>query len=322
MSHWRKKILIVSLLLFFGLVLSPLALAEDSSSVEAPELQVAIGDSVVKLDTISCTETSCSIDWISEYVAAIYKYGVGVAAILAVVMIMIGGFVWLTSAGVPERIGKAKDFIISALSGLLLALFSFIILQTVNPELVSLGALNVQSVQEIDPHTYEPTYSESSGTGTTGTGSTGTVPQVEEASDLTEQQIRDELSESGIGVWESTAGATRVEGLPDTSIDYITDVTESLGGSSTNQVATLTGATEEGYHSDRHGWGQNTFDLDRPDSDLDSYVSSNSDATQDLSWGTAYYLDETIDGTQQTAMWVNEGNHWHVEIHDLGYRDQ
>src|SRR3989338_6315349 len=84
-----------------------------------------------------------SIPWIGQYVSALYQYSVGIAAILAMVMIMVGGFLWLTSAGSPDRVGKAKEFITSAIMGLALALFSFVILYTINPRLVNLGGVTV-----------------------------------------------------------------------------------------------------------------------------------------------------------------------------------
>ncbi|MFA6255457.1 MAG: hypothetical protein WC675_05570 [Patescibacteria group bacterium] len=104
------------------------------------------------------------ISWISDYIVAVYKYGVGVAAVLAVVMIMIGGFVWLMSGGNSTRVSTAKDFIVSAMAGLLLALFSFVILYAVNPRLINLegvtSPLRPTTDTESDPEFYliSPTY--------------------------------------------------------------------------------------------------------------------------------------------------------------------
>lgn len=85
-------------------------------------------------------------DWIGQYVAGIYKYGIGVAVFLAVIMIMAGGFMWLVSAGRPGQIQVAQDFIKSALLGLVLALFSYLLLYTVNPRLISLDPINPQII--------------------------------------------------------------------------------------------------------------------------------------------------------------------------------
>ncbi|MBI3290993.1 hypothetical protein HYZ76_01790 [Candidatus Falkowbacteria bacterium] len=111
----------------------------------APDIQIEIGG--LKLEDSPPCEPGkpCPIDWIGQYVAALYRYGVGLAAGLSVIMIMAGGFLWLSSGGSPDRVNKAKDFIISALAGLMLAMFSFIILYTVNPRLTSLDTVNINS---------------------------------------------------------------------------------------------------------------------------------------------------------------------------------
>jgi len=118
-----------------------------------PDLEVAIGGTTLILKPAgACDDSGDSqcIGWIGDYVSALYKYGVGVAAVLAAVMIMVGGFIWLMSAGSPDKVGKAKDFIFSALSGLFLALFSFIILATINPELVKFSPLSTGTLPEFE----------------------------------------------------------------------------------------------------------------------------------------------------------------------------
>lgn len=97
----------------------------------------------------------CQIDWIGKYIAGIYRYGISLAAVLAVVAVMFGGFVWLSSAGKPDKIKTAQGIIGGAFAGLFLALFSFIILQTVNPRLVSLDPLEILSVKEASFQTPE-----------------------------------------------------------------------------------------------------------------------------------------------------------------------
>ncbi len=108
-----------------------------------PVVRVKIGQTEVKFTGVACDGEKCSIDWIAKYISIVYQYGVGIAAILAVVMIMVGGFIWLASAGSPDKITKAKEFIISAITGLLLALFSFIILTSINPGLVRFQPLSI-----------------------------------------------------------------------------------------------------------------------------------------------------------------------------------
>jgi len=75
---------------------------------------------------------------LSKYLAALYKFLIGIAAILAVIMIAYGGFLWLFSDGAGEKVTKAKEVIIAAISGLVLALGSYLLLNFINPNLVAL----------------------------------------------------------------------------------------------------------------------------------------------------------------------------------------
>ncbi|OGM00743.1 hypothetical protein A2480_02710 [Candidatus Uhrbacteria bacterium RIFOXYC2_FULL_47_19] len=86
------------------------------------------------------------ISWLAEYISGMFRYAIPVAAVLAVVMMMIGGLQWLTSAGDSGRVGAAKKRIIGAAIGLALLLGSYLLLYTINPNLVSLRALRIETV--------------------------------------------------------------------------------------------------------------------------------------------------------------------------------
>lgn len=74
----------------------------------------------------------------AQYLSALYQWGVSVTGILAGIMIMIGGLLYLTAGGSPERVTNAKGYISNALIGMVLAMTSYFLLQTVNPALLSL----------------------------------------------------------------------------------------------------------------------------------------------------------------------------------------
>jgi len=83
---------------------------------------------------------------IANYVKAIYKYLIGIIGIVACIMLMVGGIVWLTAGGSPEKVKQAQEYIIASLTGLVLALGSFMILGTINPALVNFTISNIKSV--------------------------------------------------------------------------------------------------------------------------------------------------------------------------------
>jgi len=88
------------------------------------------------------------IPWLAQYVSAIYRYALGIASIMAVVAVMVGGIMYLTSAGSAGRIGEAKKIIFGAISGLVIIIFSYVLLNLVNPELVKLTPIRVEAVIE------------------------------------------------------------------------------------------------------------------------------------------------------------------------------
>ena len=57
----------------------------------------------------------------------IISWVLGILALVAVVMIIIGGFQWLTAAGSEEKIEKAKKVISAAVIGLIIVLLAWAI---------------------------------------------------------------------------------------------------------------------------------------------------------------------------------------------------
>lgn len=94
--------------------------------------------------------TKTCVPWIGDYIANIYKYGIGIVGILAAVVLMFGGVVWLTAGGNQSRIGEAKSWITASLTGLVLALTSYMILYQINPDLVNSNPLRIKSVDKIE----------------------------------------------------------------------------------------------------------------------------------------------------------------------------
>ncbi|MSR71733.1 MAG: hypothetical protein EXS50_03715 [Candidatus Taylorbacteria bacterium] len=82
---------------------------------------------------------------LSTYLAGMFKLGIGLAAAFAVLMIVWGGLEYVIAA-TPGGKGDGKQKIIDALLGLLLALSSYLLLYTLNPNLVKFN-LSLDSLQ-------------------------------------------------------------------------------------------------------------------------------------------------------------------------------
>lgn len=91
---------------------------------------------------------------IAKYVIAIVKYSTGAIAVLAVIVLMAAGLMWVSSAGNQESIGKARKLIAGALGGLALSFLSFLVLSMVNTSLVAfktdpITKLEVETIPQV-----------------------------------------------------------------------------------------------------------------------------------------------------------------------------
>jgi hypothetical protein len=86
---------------------------------------------------------------IAEYIQSIYKYAIGIVGILATVVMMVGGVMWIMSGGNTTAASEAKAWISASLTGLVLTLCSYLILATVNPALTNFKITDVKQIKEI-----------------------------------------------------------------------------------------------------------------------------------------------------------------------------
>jgi hypothetical protein len=81
-----------------------------------------------------------------NYIGAVYKFGIWGVGISALLMITIGGYMYIASAANVASIDKAKAVITDAIVGLSLALISYLLLYVINPNLVRLSGGNIANV--------------------------------------------------------------------------------------------------------------------------------------------------------------------------------
>jgi len=159
MKITRTKTLIISsfvFVLFSILLLSTkpvYAVDATTPTWKFPIPQIAIPSMKPLSPPQACTgsdgQQAYCIPWIGEYLAAIYKYAIGIVGIVAAIMLMVGGIVWLTAGGNPTQVSNAQGYITASLTGLVLALLSYTLLYTINPDLVSFKPIRVKMVKDI-----------------------------------------------------------------------------------------------------------------------------------------------------------------------------
>lgn len=93
-----------------------------------------------------------SVSGLPEYIVTVYQYALGIVTIVAVIMVIVGGFKYLLSASIPQ-VSDGKKIIQDAIGGMIILFLAYAILYTINPKTVRLSLPDIQQVQS-RPITY------------------------------------------------------------------------------------------------------------------------------------------------------------------------
>ncbi len=129
-----KKVFLIFIFSFILISAFNFILPEDSSlevlaaaarklEVQYPELPGVTPPSTIKTA-------------LPEYLRYFFTFSIFIAGILVFGVMILGGVRYLTSAGAPAAMADAKDQITSGILGLIIILASFLILNTINPQLI------------------------------------------------------------------------------------------------------------------------------------------------------------------------------------------
>jgi Type IV secretion system pilin len=82
---------------------------------------------------MNCTPTDlgCIPNDPAGFVAKFYGIGLGLIGGVAVLFIIYGGYIILSSQGNPQNLNRGKSYIMYAIIGLLLAIFGFVFIQII-----------------------------------------------------------------------------------------------------------------------------------------------------------------------------------------------
>ncbi len=84
---------------------------------------------------------------IASMINKIYIYALSIAGVLAIVMIVYGGISYALDPGNAAKQGEAKEIMQSAIWGIVLLAGAYVILKTINPDLVQLKDLPLDKIQ-------------------------------------------------------------------------------------------------------------------------------------------------------------------------------
>ncbi len=85
------------------------------------------------------------VNFLGQYIAAVYRYAVSIVVVVATIMVVYGGFLYLVSP-IAGKATKGKEIIKDALMGTVVLLSAYLILNTVNPQLTNLRSLSLEEI--------------------------------------------------------------------------------------------------------------------------------------------------------------------------------
>lgn len=130
----KQKILIFSLLLIF--LTAPILVLADNGGTprEAPTSTGFIA---------ACRKDPATQDVsLSRCIQGIYLLSLGLGAVLAVLMIVLAGYRYMTAGGNAQQVEGAKEGFAAAFIGLIIIFVAFILLNVINPDLTQFKEIN------------------------------------------------------------------------------------------------------------------------------------------------------------------------------------
>ncbi len=154
---------------------SPAASAEPTEEIPfvpiTPELGVPIPGGSLTAPTRESGVVR--VAFLAEYINAAYRYLSTIALVVAIVMVVYGGFLYLGASAGVGSIQRGKKIIIDAIAGMLLILSAYAVLNLINPQTTNLKVLELafvnpltdEQMEELEADLAEPSSPSSGGGG-------------------------------------------------------------------------------------------------------------------------------------------------------------
>lgn len=98
----------------------------DFAGTNKPACDACMGKGTAAWTALGCIPTDPS-----QFISQILGIGIGIGGGIAFLLILFGGFQILTSAGNPEHLNAGKELVTSAITGLLIIIFSIFLLRLI-----------------------------------------------------------------------------------------------------------------------------------------------------------------------------------------------
>ena len=241
---------------------------------------------------------------VAGWVNSFYQFSLIAGVFLAVGVIVWAGLRYTLAAGNPSTQSDARDQILQAILGLILLFGAYLILYTINPNLVNLKLKTLDSVSVTAPTTGGTTGGASGGWGTgsdvngqggqfSGGGASGCT------NCLTDTQARQTLTSANINI-KTDGVPANLEGIQQSTVNGVIGLRNDCGC-----TITITSATDSHAAGTAHANGYKV-DL-RLNDGINNYITGN----------FTYIGLRGDDNAPQYAgpggaIYAREGNHWDV----------
>lgn len=240
------------------------------------------------------------------FLVGLFKLLIGLAGVMAVIMIIYGGVIKMSSDAVSGQ-SKANEIISNAIWGLLFAIAAWLILYTINPRLVEIK-FDIKPVETTNATVPgAPGLRPGETAPTPGPGAAMTPEQI-----AADKAVRTKLESKGVGInagpctQGQTTGCTNLNGLHERAIDGLITLKSDC-----KCVVRVTGGTEAGHQT--HGVGEPIVDLGN-ESSLRSWMTTkgflkNNSAIAEITLSNGRKVRLVFEKAGQGR---STGDHWHV----------
>jgi hypothetical protein len=147
----KIKLFILTLLILIPSITAPvIVVAGSEQTLKPPTINVPLpGLKQWEATTFKAGDT-INLPYIAHYLVAVYGYALILGSIIATIMLMGGGILYLTAGGIGGNVAKAKTLITGAVMGLVILLSSYMMLAIINPKMVQPGSVEIETVEDIE----------------------------------------------------------------------------------------------------------------------------------------------------------------------------
>ncbi len=245
------------------------------------------------------------------FIANFYQFALLIGGILAFGAIVFGGVKSAISAGNPSAISEARQWIWSALLGLLLLGGAYIILYTINPNLIN---LNLPALSPLNISTAGTPFTLPNGQlcENTDTGSScatsGGLDQATAQASLAAFGIT--TTSSGNCTDQSNPRCTSLQGMQQSTVNELVQFKQMCQQSNSGCTVTVTGGTEVGHaNGDISHLNGYKADID-PNPQVSSFITQNFTPIGTRSSDGAAQFKDPVSG----AIYAREGTHWDITV--------